>query len=131
MDLLTLGWLCRIFCSVSVFDPETIIACLPSGNTTLILKTPPSQIVFALPGMLQVQFLRSIPEGLRSGFATKPKGWSFRHCLLDKYQPRLEVRNAYRTYRSSSNLFMQSVPMFVICASDYAGLRYEQMWLWC
>lgn len=50
---------------------------------TLSLKSPPSQIVFALPGMLQFQFLSSItPCGLRSGLATKPNGWSFRHCLL-------------------------------------------------
>ena len=105
---------------------HTVTFCSPSGNMTLNLKTPPSQIVFVLPGMLQVQFLRSMPEGVRSGFATKPNGWSFLHCLLGRFQLDSDVRDAYKPYRSSSSLFMQSEPMFDGCASGCSGLRCEQ-----
>lgn len=57
------------------FDIYVVRVCLPSGNMTLNLNSPPSQIVFALPGIEQFQFFSSMtPCALRSGRATKPKG---------------------------------------------------------
>ena len=55
----------------------------PSGNCTSSLKRPPSQMVLSLPGMAQSHRLRSrAPCCVFIGRATKPNGWSLRHCLL-------------------------------------------------
>ena len=55
----------------------------PSGKIKSILKSPPSQRVLAFPGIAHSQFFRSRPPcGARLGFATKPNGWSRRHCFL-------------------------------------------------
>lgn len=56
---------------------------LPSGKVTSSLKTPPSHRVSFFPGTAHSQRFRSrVPSGVLWGFATKPKGWSRRHCLL-------------------------------------------------
>ena len=56
---------------------------LPSGNVIVILKIPPSHIVFSLPGIPHSHILRSrTPCAFLTGRAQKPNGWSFRHCFL-------------------------------------------------
>ena len=56
---------------------------LPSGNVIVILKMPPSQMVFSLPGIPHSHILRSrTPCAFLTGRAQKPNGWSFRHCFL-------------------------------------------------
>jgi hypothetical protein len=56
---------------------------MPSGKIMSSLNSPPSQIVFSLPGIPQLHFIRSRPPlGDLAGFAKNPNGWSLRHCLL-------------------------------------------------
>ena len=72
----------------------------PSGNTKVNLKRPPSQRVFALPGIAHSQVLRSRPPwGVRAGFATKPKGWSRRHCFLCNQKRSAESRSKAQILR--------------------------------
>lgn len=55
----------------------------PSGKITSSLKIPPSHRVSFFPGTAHSQRFRSrVPCAVFWGFATKPKGWSRRHCLL-------------------------------------------------
>jgi len=83
----------------------------PSGNVTSSLNSPPSQIVFSLPGTPHSQALRSrMPWAFLTGLAKKPKGWSLRHCFLGLVVSVAgadwEERSEWLAYRSSWSLFM-------------------------
>jgi hypothetical protein len=53
-----------------------------AGNSMLSGISAPSHIVPSLPGTMASQFRRSVlPSTFFRGRATKPAGWSLRHCL--------------------------------------------------
>ena len=88
---LTLWWFRWVFyrhrISLTSTPNALLTMFLPSGNCTSSLNSPPSQIVLSLPGIAQSHRLRSrVPCGVFIGRATKPKGWSLRHCLLLPHQ---------------------------------------------
>lgn len=77
---------------------------VPSGNIMVILKVPPSQMVFSFPGMPHSHTLRSMTPWLfLTGLAQKPKGWSRLHCFLGVIQVNvvLSTLDKRLSYRSS------------------------------
>lgn len=59
-----------------------MIVAAPAEKSRVSGKSPPSQGVPALPGILQSQRMRLVlPSAAVSGLATKPKGWSWRERI--------------------------------------------------
>jgi hypothetical protein len=80
-----------------------------SGNWTSSLKRPPSHRVFSLPGIEHSHFWRSRPPcEFFAGFATKPKGWSLRHCFLSS-ERRLEQSDIVEGVRCQTGQMISCV----------------------
>lgn len=117
-------------------DGGSLEVCVPSGNVTLTLNSPPSHSVFSFPGTPHSHILRSsAPCAFLTGLAKNPNGWSLRHCLLQDRNVSGDVVAGVRcmvamsdgslailrdTYRSSCKRFWQRdiVQCFVVDQRD-------------